>query len=188
MKLVILDYENSQVRIINNCPTNWNSEKIEDLEDYMFDGEHLNLNPDMCYYMHGNGIEVVNETYTPKSKNMPSKVDFSSRKEKLHEEMLQCIKKLMLSASQTILDLTQNENGEDTSYSAYIIRSLDVCEDVEEVEVMQIKLENDTLWYMAKGKEIVDEDWQNLSDDVISGNLDMLYDAVYAKIEEEMKK
>ena len=42
----------------------------------------------------------------------------------------------MLSASQTILDLTQNENGEDTSYSAYIIRSLDVCEDVEEVEVM----------------------------------------------------
>lgn len=47
----------------------------------------------------------------------------------------------MLSASQTILDLTQNENGEDTSYSAYIIRSLDVCEDVEEVEVMQIKLE-----------------------------------------------
>ena len=167
MKLVILDYENSQVRIINNCPTNWNSENIEDLEDYMFDGEHLNLNPDMCYYMHGNGIEVVNETYTPKSKNMPSKVDFSSRKEKLHEEMLQCIKKLMLSASQTILDLTQNENGEDTSYSAYIIRSLDVCEDVEEVEVMQIKLENDTLWYMAKGKEIVDEDWQNLSDDVI---------------------
>lgn len=102
--------------------------------------------------------------------------------------MLQCVKKLMLSASQTILDLTQNENGEDTSYSAYIIRSLDVCEDVEEVEVMQIKLENDTLWYMAKGKEIVDEDWQNLSDDVISGNLDMLYDAVYAKIEEEMKK
>lgn len=102
--------------------------------------------------------------------------------------MLQCIKKLMLSASQTILDLTQNENGEDTSNSAYIIRSLDVCEDVEEVEVMQIKLENDTLWYMAKGKEIVDEDWQNLSDDVISGNLDMLYDAVYAKIEEEMKK
>lgn len=94
----------------------------------------------------------------------------------------------MLSASQTILDLTQNENGEDTSNSAYIIRSLDVCEDVEEVEVMQIKLENDTLWYMAKGKEIVDEDWQNLSDDVISGNLDMLYDAVYAKIEEEMKK
>lgn len=69
MKLVILDYENSQVRIINNCPTNWNSENIEDLEDYMFDGEHLNLNPDMCYYMHGNGIEVVNETYTPKSKN-----------------------------------------------------------------------------------------------------------------------
>lgn len=141
MKLVILDYENSQVRIINNCPTNWNSENIEDLEDYMFDGEHLNLNPDMCYYMHDNGIEVVNETYTPKRKNMPSKVDFSSRKEKLHEEMLQCIKKLMLSASQTILDLTQNENGEDTSYSAYIIRSLDVCEDVEEVEVMQIKLE-----------------------------------------------
>ena len=140
------------------------------------------------YYMHGNGIEVVNETYTPKSKNMPSKVDFSSIKEKLHEEMLQCIKKLMLSASQTILDLTQNENGEDTSYSAYIIRSLDVCEDVEEVEVMQIKLENDTLWYMAKGKESVDEDWQNLSDDVISGNLDMLYDAVYSKIEEEMKK
>lgn len=42
MKLVILDYENSQVRIINNCPTNWNSENIEDLEDYMFDGEHLN--------------------------------------------------------------------------------------------------------------------------------------------------
>lgn len=41
---------------------------------------------------------------------------------------------------------------------------------------------------MAKGKEIVDEDWQNLSDDVISGNLDMLYDAVYAKNEEEMKK
>ena len=65
----------------------------------------------------------------------------------------------------------------------------EICvEDVEEVEVMQIKLENDTLWYMAKGKEIVDEDWQNLSDDVISGNLDMLYDAVYAKIEEEMKK
>ena len=73
-------------------------------------------------------------------------------------------------------------------YLINIIRSLDVCEDVEEVEVMQIKLENDTLWYMAKGKEIVDEDWQNLSDDVISGNLDMLYDAVYAKIEEEMKK
>ena len=46
MKLVILDYENSLVRIINNCPTNWNSENIEDLEDYMFDGEHLNLNPD----------------------------------------------------------------------------------------------------------------------------------------------
>ena len=77
MKLVILDYENSQVRIINNCPTNWNSENIE---DYMFDGEYLNLNPDMCYYMHGNGIEVVNEIYTPKSKNMPSKVDFFQEK------------------------------------------------------------------------------------------------------------
>lgn len=94
----------------------------------------------------------------------------------------------MGTTSQTTLDLTKNLNGEDTSYSAYIIRSLDVCENVEEVEVMQIKLENDTLWYMAKGKEIVDEDWQNLSDDVISGNLDMLYDAVYAKIEEGMKK
>ena len=49
-------------------------------------------------------------------------------------------------------------------------------------------------FYMEIGKKnyevelIVDEDWQNLSDDVISGNLDMLYDAVYAKIEEEMKK
>lgn len=31
MKLVILDYENSQVRIINNCPTNWNSEKYRRL-------------------------------------------------------------------------------------------------------------------------------------------------------------
>lgn len=80
MKLVILDYENSQVRIINNCPTNWNSENIEDLEDYMFDGEHLNLNPDMCYYMHGNGIEVVNETYTPKSKIMPSSWTFLQEK------------------------------------------------------------------------------------------------------------
>lgn len=188
MKLVILDYENSQVRIINNCPTNWNSENIEDLEDYMFGEEHLNLNPNMCYYMHGNGIEVVNETYTPKNESMSIKVDFSSRKEKLHEEMLQCIKNLMGTTSQTTLDLTKNLNGEDTSYSAYIIRSLDVCENVEEVEVMQIKLENDTLWYMAKGKEIVDEDWQNLSDDVIPGNLDMLYDAVYAKIEKEMNK
>lgn len=87
MKLVILDYENSQLRIIDNCPTNWNSENIEDMEDYMFGEEHLNLNPHMCYYMHGNGIEVVNETYTPKNESMSIKVDFSSRKEKLHEEM-----------------------------------------------------------------------------------------------------
>lgn len=86
MKLVILDYENSQLRIIDNCPTNWNSENIEDMEDYMFGEEHLNLNPNMCYYMHGNGIEVVNETYTPKNESMSIKVDFSSRKEKLHEE------------------------------------------------------------------------------------------------------
>ena len=66
MKLVILDYSNSQVRIIDNCPADWKHENVEKLDDYMFGEENLDLNPDTCYYMCGEGIEVTNETYIPK--------------------------------------------------------------------------------------------------------------------------
>ena len=53
---------------------------------------------------------------------------------------------------------------------------------------MNIKLENDFLFYMAKGLEGEDEDWQDLASDVTLGNLDMLYDAVYSKIKEEIEE
>lgn len=188
MKLVILDYDNSQIRIIDNCPANWNSENIEDLEDYMFGEEHLNLNPDMCYYMHGNGIEVINETYVPKDSKMPAMKNFTKKKVQLHNEMLQSIKDLMAETGKNNLDLCKDKNDEEICRSAYIVRAKDGCE-VEEVEVMNIKLENDSLFYMAKGQDEVDEDWQDLTSlDVTLGCLDMLYDAVYAKIEEEVNK
>lgn len=55
--------------------------------------------------------------------------------------------------------------------------------------VKNIKLENDSLFYMAKGQDGEDEDWQDLTSlDVILGSPDMLYDAVYNKIKEEIEK
>lgn len=188
MKLVILDYSNSQVRIIDNCPADWKHENVEKLDDYMFGEEYLDLNPDTCYYMCGEGIEVTNETYIPKDGKMPAMIDFTQKKVQLHNEMLLSIKKLMSETAQTNLDLSKAKNNDEICRSAYIVRMLDGCE-VEEVEVMNIKLENESLFYMAKGQDGEDEDWQDLTSlDVTLGSLDMLYDAVYNKIKEEIEK
>lgn len=188
MKLVILDYSNSKVRIIDNCPADWMHENVETLEDYMFDEESLNLNPDTCCYMCGEGIEVTNETYVPKDSKMPAMKDFTKKKVELHNEMLQSIKDLMAETGKSNLDLCKNRNDEEICRSAYIVRAQDGCE-VEEVEVRSIKLENDSLFYIAKRQDGEDEDWQDLTSlDVTLGSLDMLYDAVYSKIKEEIEK
>ena len=187
MKLVILDFSHSKVRVIDNCPADWKHENVEKLEDYMFDEENLDLNPDTCNYMFGEGIEVTNETYVPKGSKIPAMKDFTKKKVQLHNEMLQSIKDLMTETGKGNLDLCKDKNDEEISRFAYIVRAQDGCE-VEEVEVMSIKLENDSLFYMAKGQDGEDEDWQDLAHDVILGNLDLLYDAVYSKIKEEIEE
>lgn len=187
MKLVILDYSNSQVRIIDNCPADWKHENVEKLDDYMFGEENLDLNPDTCYYMCGVGIEVTNETYIPKDGKMPAMIDFTQKKVQLHNEMLQSIKDLIAETGKGSLNLGKDKNDDEICRTAYIVCMQDGC-GIEEVEVMNIKLENDSLFYMAKGQDGEDEDWQDLTSlDVTLGSLDMLYDAVYNKIKEEIE-
>lgn len=121
------------MRIIDNCPADWKHENVEKLDDYMFGEESLDLNPDTCYYMCGEGIEVTNETYIPKDGKMPAMIDFTQKKVQLHNEMLQSIKDLMAETGKGSLDLGKDKNDEEICRSAYIVRMQNGYEVEEEM-------------------------------------------------------
>ena len=55
---------------------------------------------------------------------------------------------------------------------------------LEEVLVANIKVENNTLYYKGKSTCETDEDWQllDVSDNVLLGSIDTVYDAVFQRI------
>lgn len=177
-KIFVLDYSNSEIKIIDNCPSEWSA---EDIDNYLFGEDGLNLNPNTCHYMYGEGIEVNNLTYS----KMPVKVDFYGQASQQTKDINTAIKNLMKTTGLVNLDMTKDKEGKNEDYCGYIIRACDGVESIEEVLVTHIKLQNDTLFYKAKG-DLNDDDWQNLANDVVCGNLAMLYEAVYEKIENEL--
>lgn len=183
MDLYIFDYSNSEVKIVNNCPSDWQV-NIENVENYMFGEDKLDLNPNTCYYMFGDGIKV-NVQACSMQDGLPSKIDFYAYKSNLKNCILEAIKDIMKKGNVTEIDLTQDVMGNEVSYEGYLIRSYDT---VEEVLITSLKLDGDTLYYKAKGEGYQDDDWQNLRDDVVGDNCEMLYDAVYDKIYEMIEK
>lgn len=57
-----MNYATSEVTIINNCPDDWEEEQIN---DYLYGEDGLNLRESDVYYMSGN-ISLNKKEYKPK--------------------------------------------------------------------------------------------------------------------------
>ena len=93
-------------------------------------------------------------------------VDFTKKRMELHKEIENALK-----------DLMKEKQG-------WLVRGFCGASTVEEVQVEAIKLEGNTLFYKGKNIWETDSDWFpfDVSDNVIAGTIDTVYDAVYQRI------
>ena len=101
-------------------------------------------------------------------------IDFVKRKVQLHHEIENAIKEMMMEKGVTEIDLLKDEESFD---AGWLIRSIGDTNALEEVLVANIKVENNTLYY--KGKTTCETD---VSDNVLLGSIDTVYDAVFQRI------
>lgn len=108
-------------------------------------------------------------------------IDFVKRKVQLHHEIENAIKEMMMEKGVTEIDLLKDEESFD---AGWLIRSIGDTNALEEVLVANIKVENNTLYYKGKTTCETDEDWQllDVSDNVLLGSIDTVYDAVFQRI------
>lgn len=108
-------------------------------------------------------------------------VDFTKKRMELHKEIENAIKDLMKENDVKELDLTTDEDVLD---AGWIIRGFCGDSTVEEVQVAAIKLDGNTLLYKGKNTWETDSDWLpfDVSDNVIAGTIDTVYDAVYQRL------
>lgn len=108
-------------------------------------------------------------------------IDFVKRKVQLHHEIENAIKEMMMEKGVTKIDLLKDEESFD---AGWLIRSIGDTNVLEEVLVANIKEENNTLYYKGKTTCETDEDWQllDVSDNVLLGSIDTVYDAVFQRI------
>ena len=108
-------------------------------------------------------------------------VDFTKKRMELHKEIENAIKDLMKGKEVKEIDLTTDEDTYDTGW---IVRCFYGESTVEEVQVAAIKLDGNTLLYKGKNTWITDSDWLpfDVSDNVIAGTIDTVYDAVFQRI------
>lgn len=108
-------------------------------------------------------------------------VDFTKKRMELHKEIENAIKDLMKEKQVEEIDLTTDEGIHDTGW---LVRGFCGASTVEEVQVTAIKLEGNTLFYKGKNTWETDSDWLpfDVSDNVIAGTIDTVYDAVYQRI------
>ena len=108
-------------------------------------------------------------------------IDFTKKRMELHKEIENAIKNLMKEKQVEEIDLTTDEDIHDTGW---LVRGFCDASTVEEVQVEAIKLEGNTLFYKGKNIWETDSDWFpfDVSDNVIAGTIDTVYDAVYQRI------
>lgn len=108
-------------------------------------------------------------------------IDFVKRKVQLHHEIENAIKEMMMEKGVTEIDLLKDEESFD---AGWLIRSIGDTNALEEVLMANIKVENNTLYYKGKTTCETDEDWQllDVSDNVLLGSIDTVYDAVFQRI------
>lgn len=108
-------------------------------------------------------------------------IDFIKKKVLLHHEIENAIKEMMMEKGVSELDLLKDEESFDAEW---LIRSIGDTNALEEVQVANIKVESNTLYYKGKTTCETDEDWQllDVSDNVLLGSIDTVYDAVFQRI------
>lgn len=108
-------------------------------------------------------------------------IDFIKKKVQLHHEIENAIKEMMMEKGVSELDLLKDEESFD---AGWLIRSIADTNGLEEVQVANIKLESNTLYYKGKTTCETDEDWHllDVSDNVLLGSIDTVYDAVFQRI------
>lgn len=198
-KLVVLDYKRNEVKVFEKCPSEWSGEEIE---DFLYMENSLDLTPGYCEYMYGKELEVktqdfqtammeINKNSEGKEVNLPStdnkkikRVDFAAKRSQLMKDTINEIKNIFKDNGIEELDLILDDEGNERYTDGYIIRNNYGCGSPQEVKVTYLKFENDKLWYVGESEDYTDEDWQDLYDDVVSDNLDLLYDAVCDRIDE----
>lgn len=62
MNIAILDYSASEVRMIKNFPDSWKEEQIE---EYIYGEDGLDLSESSTYYMCGDAVSIKQEEYKP---------------------------------------------------------------------------------------------------------------------------
>lgn len=108
-------------------------------------------------------------------------IDFIKKKVQLHHEIENAIKEMMMEKGVTEIDLLKDEESFD---AGWLIRGMGDTNELEEVQVANIKVESNTLYYKGKTTCETDEDWQllDVSDNVLLGSIDTVYDAVFQRI------
>lgn len=54
-RLIVMDYESGEIKIIEECPNDWEEEQIE---EFLYSEGGLDLKPSSCYYMYGKDVKV----------------------------------------------------------------------------------------------------------------------------------
>ena len=111
-------------------------------------------------------------------------IDFAQKRIELHKEMENAIRCLMKDKSISEIDLTEDEG---VYGRAWVIRSNYYEGGLEEVQVTELKLEGEDLYYKGIGSEEEDEDWQpfDIKDTMVACTIDSVYEVVYERLKKK---
>lgn len=60
MDIAILDYSTAEITLVKNCPDSWEE---EDIEEYIYGEDGLDISASNTYYMVGNNISFKPKDY-----------------------------------------------------------------------------------------------------------------------------